>query len=72
MFAFSREERNGKRHFACAGSLREHSRQQIAHKLTRTVCRVSDSKSAEHKKSSSEAAWIFCMEPIFFGIIKGE
>ena len=29
-------------------------------------------KSAEHKKSFSEAAWIFCMEPIFFGIIKGE
>ena len=72
LFAFSREGRNGKRHFACAGSLREHSRQQIAHKLTRTVCRVSDSKSAEHKKSSSEAIWIFCMEPICFGIIKGE
>ena len=32
----------------------------------------SDSKSAEHKKSSSEATWIFCMEPFFFGIIKGE
>ena len=32
----------------------------------------SDSKPAEHKKSSSEAAWIFCMEPNFFGIIKGE
>ena len=32
----------------------------------------SDSKSAEHKKSSSEAIWIFCMEPFFFGIIKGE
>ena len=32
----------------------------------------SDSKSAEHKKSSSEAAWIFCMEPNSFGIIKGE
>ena len=45
---------------------------QIAHKLTRMVCRVSDSKSAEHKKSSSEATWIFCMEPICFGIIKGE
>ena len=45
---------------------------QIAHKLTRTVCRVSDLKSAEHKKSSSEATWIFCMEPICFGIIKGE
>ena len=45
---------------------------QIAHKLTRTVCRVSDSKSAQHKKSSSAATWIFCMEPICFGIIKGE
>ena len=31
-----------------------------------------NSKSAEHKKSFSGAAWIFCMEPIFFGIIKGE
>ena len=46
--------------------------QQIKHKLTRAARRVSDSKSAEHKKSSSEAAWIFCMEPICFGIIKGE
>ena len=50
----------------------EHSRQQIAYKLTRTARRVSDSKLAEHKKSSSEAAWIFCMEPIIFGIIRGE
>jgi hypothetical protein len=41
---------------------------QMAHKLTRTVCRVSDSKSAEHKKSSSEATWIFCMEPNSFGV----
>ena len=32
----------------------------------------SDFKSAEHKKSSSEATWIFCMEPNSFGIIKGE
>ena len=31
-----------------------------------------NSKSAEHKKSFSGAAWIFCMEPICFGIIKGE
>ena len=37
-----------------------------------TVRRVSDSKSAEHKKSFSAATWIFCMEPFFFGIIKGE
>ena len=42
------------------------------HKLIRTARRASDSKSAEHKKSSSEATLIFCMEPIFFGIIKGE
>ena len=46
--------------------------QQTEHKLARTARRASDSKSAEHKKSSSEATWIFCMEPIFFGIIKGE
>ena len=44
---------------------------QIAHKLTRTVCRVSDLKSAEHKKSSSEATWIFCMEPNCFGVKRG-
>jgi len=25
-------------------------------------------KSAEHKKSFSEAVWIFCMEPFFFGV----
>ncbi len=31
----------------------------------------SDYKSAEHKKSSSEAAWIFCMEPFFFGVTRG-
>ena len=31
-----------------------------------------NSKSAQHKKSSSAATWIFCMEPICFGIIKGE
>ena len=29
-------------------------------------------QSAEHKKSFSEATWIFCMEPNSFGIIKGE
>ena len=29
-------------------------------------------KSAKHKKSFSVAAWIFCMEPFCFGIIKGE
>ena len=37
-----------------------------------TARRVSDLKSAQHKKSSSAATWIFCMEPICFGIIKGE
>ena len=37
-----------------------------------TVRRVSDLKSAQHKKTSSAATWIFCMEPICFGIIKGE
>ena len=37
-----------------------------------TVRRVSDLKSAQHKKSSSAATWIFCVEPICFGIIKGE
>ena len=30
--------------------------------------RVSDSKSAEHKKSFSAATWIFCMEPNCFGV----
>ncbi|MBD9258856.1 MAG: hypothetical protein EGR99_09980 [Faecalibacterium sp.] len=46
--------------------------QQTEHKLARTARRASDSKSAEHKKSFSGAAWIFCMEPNCFGIIKGE
>ena len=46
--------------------------QQKMRKLIRTARRASDSKSAEHKKSFSEAAWIFCMEPNSFGIIKGE
>ena len=32
----------------------------------------SDFKSAEHKKSSSAAAWIFCMEPFCFGVTRGE
>ena len=32
----------------------------------------SDYKSAEHKKSSSAAAWIFCMEPNSFGVTRGE
>ena len=29
-------------------------------------------QSAEHKKSSSAAAWIFCMEPNSFGVTRGE
>ena len=37
-----------------------------------TVRRVSDLKSAQHKKSFSGATWIFCMEPNCFGMIKGE
>ena len=45
---------------------------QKMHKLIRTARRASDSKSAEHKKSSSEAAWIFCMEPNLFGVTRGE
>ena len=32
----------------------------------------SDLKPAEHKKSSSAAAWIFCMEPNSFGVTRGE
>ena len=32
----------------------------------------SDFKPAEHKKSSSAAAWIFCMEPNSFGVTRGE
>ena len=37
-----------------------------------TVRRVSDLKSAQHKKSSSAATWIFCMEPNCFGVTRGE
>ena len=29
-------------------------------------------QSAEHKKSFSEATWIFCMEPNSFGVTRGE
>ena len=29
-------------------------------------------QSAEHKKSFSEATWIFCMEPNCFGVTRGE
>ena len=36
-----------------------------------TVRRVSDLKSAQHKKSSSGATWIFCMEPFCFGVTRG-
>ena len=39
--------------------------------LCRAARRVSDSKSAQHKKSFSEATWIFCMEPICFGVTRG-
>ena len=46
--------------------------QQTEHKLARTARRASDSKSAEHKKSFSGAAWIFCMEPFCFGVTRGE
>ena len=46
--------------------------QQTEHKLARTARRASDSKSAEHKKSFSGAAWIFCMEPNSFGVTRGE
>ena len=31
----------------------------------------SDSKSEQHKKSSSGATWIFCMEPFCFGVTRG-
>ena len=46
--------------------------QQTEHKLARTARRASDSKSAEHKKSFSEATWIFCMEPNSIGVTRGE
>ena len=46
--------------------------QQTEHKLAHTARRASDSKSAEHKKSFSGAAWIFCMEPNSFGVTRGE
>jgi len=42
--------------------------QQTEHKLARTARRASDPKSAEHKKSFREAAWIFCIEPFCFGV----
>ena len=29
-------------------------------------------QSEEHKKSFSEATWIFCMEPNSFGVTRGE
>ena len=53
---FHGKGRNGKRHVAAVGFSPSRS----------------DYKSAEHKKSSSGATWIFCMEPNCFGIIKGE
>ena len=34
--------------------------------------RLKGFKSAEHKKSFSEATWIFCMEPNSFGVTRGE
>ena len=68
---FHGKGRNGKRHLltlAPCGSIRV---------SMKTCCcpyvsSRSDSKPAEHKKSSSAAAWIFCMEPNSFGVTRGE
>ena len=68
---FHGKGRNGKRHtlpLAPCGSI---------HVSIKTCCCPyvsprSDFKSAEHKKSSSAAAWIFCMEPNSFGVTRGE
>ena len=53
---FHGKGRNGKRHVAAVGLSPSRS----------------DYKSAEHKKSSSGATWIFCMEPNCFGVTRGE
>ena len=68
---FTGRGRNGKRHMltlAPCGSIRV---------SMKTCCcpyvsSRSDLKPAEHKKSSSAAAWIFCMEPNSFGVTRGE
>ena len=68
---FHGKGRNGKRHLltlAPCGSIRV---------SMKTCCcpyvsSRSDLKPAEHKKSSSGAAWIFCMEPNSFGVTRGE
>ena len=68
---FHGKGRNGKRHMltlAPCGSIRV---------SMKTCCcpyvsSRSDLKPAEHKKSSSAAAWIFCMEPNSFGVTRGE
>ena len=68
---FHGKDRNGKRHMltlAPCGSIRV---------SMKTCCcpyvsSRSDLKPAEHKKSSSAAAWIFCMEPNCFGVTRGE
>ena len=52
---FTGRGRNGKRHVAAVGLSPSRS----------------DYKSAEHKKSSSGATWIFCMEPNCFGVTRG-
>ena len=53
---FHGKGRKGKRHVAAVGLSPSRS----------------DSKSAQHKKSSSAATWIFCMEPNSFGVTRGE
>ena len=52
---FHGKGRNGKRHVAAVGLSPSRS----------------DYKSVEHKKSSSGATWIFCMEPNCFGVTRG-
>ena len=68
---FTGRGRNGKRHMltlAPCGSIRVSMKTYCCP----YVSSRSDLKPAEHKKSSSAAAWIFCMEPNSFGVTRGE
>ena len=60
-FAFSRK-----------GSWREAASAALAPLRGAVAQRLRGFKSAEHKKSFSEATWIFCMEPNSFGVTRGE
>ena len=72
LFAFSRKGHYGKRHLLSlvpCGSIyvsSQHPRSPLQFVASATRNRRNT------KKTSSEATWIFCMEPFSFGIIKGE